>query len=73
MIENIVPSAKKAERDSKAEAARLQGEAVLASFKMTADYAVGCDTEMKEGKAHEYNESAADRTMEYGSPKGGMK
>ncbi|NBT47137.1 MAG: hypothetical protein EBT07_04865 [Actinobacteria bacterium] len=70
---NIAPSAKVAERNAKAESARLQGEAVLSAYKTTADSAVLGLEETEEGMAHETSESESERTMEYGSPKGGMK
>jgi hypothetical protein len=68
----IIPSQKVAERSAKSESARAQGEAAIASMKYTADCAV-LGVEHAEGIAHEKTESAAERSMEYGSPKGGMK
>jgi hypothetical protein len=68
----IIPSQKVSERSAKSEAARVQGEAVLASLKLTADSAVLGVEETLEGVAHEKSESAAERTMEYGTPKGGI-
>ena len=70
---NIAPSAKVAERNAKAESARLQGEAVIAELNTIRDSEVLGIEEAEEGMAHEKSESESERTMEYGSPKGGMK
>jgi hypothetical protein len=74
MIPNIVPSAKVAERNAKAEAARLQGEAVITALKTISDTAVLAieETDMPETVQHEKTEPMADRVIEYGSPLGGM-
>jgi hypothetical protein len=74
MIENIVPSAKKAERDSKVEAARLQGEAVITALNTVRDSVVLAieESDLPETVQHEKTEPMSDRVIEYGSPLGGI-
>jgi hypothetical protein len=75
MIPNISPSAKVAERNAKAEAARLQGEAVITALNTVRDTAVLAIEEenfVPETVNHEKTEPMADRVIEYGSPLGGM-
>jgi len=60
---NIAPSAKVAERNAKAESARLQGEAVIAELNTIRDSEVLGIEETEEGMAHETSESESERTM----------